>query len=78
MKTKKKAIKRYECSAVLTVNQIGAMTEKGRSEVCEWLRKQADDIESNPENYSNPFRARYLYPSNTTLHVQTGREEGGL
>jgi hypothetical protein len=40
------------------------MTDKGRKEVCDWLRKLARDLQREPESFAKTFRARYLYTAN--------------
>ena len=50
--------------ASLTVYQVADMTDKGRKEVCDWLRKLARDLQHEPETFAKTFRARYLYPAN--------------
>ena len=54
-------------AASLTVYQVADMTDKGRKEVCDWLRKLARDLQREPETFAKTFRARYLYPANVNL-----------
>ena len=42
------------------------MTDKGRKEVCDWLRRLARDLQREPEAFAKTFRARYLYPANAS------------
>lgn len=55
MKTKDKV------AASLLVRDIPNMTEKGRKAICNWLRRQATNIQLAPSAYGKTFRARYLY-----------------
>lgn len=54
-------------AASLTVYQVADMTDKGRKEVCDWLRKLARDLQREPETFAKTFRARYLYPANSVI-----------
>lgn len=59
-------------AAVLTIQKPGQMSQFGRYEIAEWLRKQADAFESMGHQYSNHrFRARYihLYPEKEEVDV---------
>jgi hypothetical protein len=51
-------------AASVTVYRVADMTDNGRKEVCDWLRKLARDIQREPETFAKTFRARYLYPAN--------------
>lgn len=55
MKTK------HKVAASLTVYEISNMTQRGRKNICNWLRRLARDITAEPEAFSKRFRARYLY-----------------
>lgn len=46
--------------AYLTVKGAAAMRPNQRHEIANWLRKQAEALESEGLNYSSRFRARYL------------------
>jgi len=51
-------------AASVTVYQVADMTDKGRKEVCDWLRRLARNLQREPESFAKTFRARYLYPAN--------------
>lgn len=46
--------------ARLTIDDAGEMSEKGRREIADWLRIQADNLELEGADYSNKFVARYI------------------
>ena len=46
--------------AVFKIKDAGKMTPKGREDIAEWMRKQADELIMDGENYSKHFIARYL------------------
>lgn len=48
-------------AAVLTIHCASDMTSEGRTEIANWLRKQAKWLEDAGDNYSSRFVARYLY-----------------
>ncbi len=48
-------------AAVLTIKDAPAMTKRGRKQIADWLRKQADWLEKDGAVYADRFRARYLY-----------------
>lgn len=50
-------------AASVTIYRVPEMTTKGRKNICDWLRKLADDIQREPEAYAKTFRARYHYPA---------------
>lgn len=50
----------YIAVAVLTLKGAGEMTKRERKQVAQWLRKQADALESSGDNYASRFRARYM------------------
>lgn len=54
-------------AASVTVYQVADMTDKGRKEVCDWLRKLARDIQGKPESFAKTFRARYFYTPNEEI-----------
>jgi hypothetical protein len=57
----------YSVAASLTVYRVADMSDKGRKEICDWLRKQARDIQREPESFGQRFRARYLYAADAEL-----------
>lgn len=61
--------KQVGCAAVLTIHRIPQMSNQGRRNICNWLRKLAKDIDKEPEIFSNTFRARYLYNKITDKEV---------
>lgn len=56
--------KQTKVAASVTVYGVPDMTDKGRKDVCDWLRKLARDIQREPNALAKKFRARYLYPAN--------------
>lgn len=48
--------------AVLTIHEAGAMTDKGRKDIAEWLRTHAKAILKDGKNYSKRFTGRYIVP----------------
>jgi len=46
--------------ATLEIKDTAKMTEEGRKEVAEWLKKQAEDLIKEGKDYSNHFKARYI------------------
>ena len=49
-------------AAIVTLNQPGLMTKRGRKQIAAWLRKQAECFEKHGDQYSKTrFHARYLY-----------------
>jgi len=61
--TKTRKPKRYATAAVLTVNQPGRMTTKGRKQIAQWLRDRADDLTNRGRdlNDTGAWRCRYYY-----------------
>ena len=50
-------------AAVLTIHAAGTMTPKGRRQISDWLRKQADMLVERRRDYTHGrYTARYLYP----------------
>ena len=47
-------------AAVLTIAKAGEMTPEGRGYIAAWLRRHADLIETEGENYASRFCGRYL------------------
>ena len=48
-------------AAQVTVHRVADMTDNGRKQVCDWLRKLARDLQREPGAFANTFRARYMY-----------------
>lgn len=48
-------------AAILTIFDAGMMTSRGRTDVAQWLRNHADDVEKEGMNYSSTFRGRFQY-----------------
>lgn len=46
--------------ARLVIHRAGEMSPYGREDIAQWLRKQAEQLERDGENYSKVFTARYL------------------
>lgn len=42
------------------VDQAAEMSEQGRKDIADWLRKQADTVEEEGHNFSSHFVARYI------------------
>lgn len=56
MKTKSKT------ASVVTINEPGSMSKKGRKQIADWLRRTACDLERLGEKYTTGrFTARYHY-----------------
>jgi hypothetical protein len=45
---------------ILTIKKANGLTRRGRKSYAKWLRKQADELETQGYNYAKNFRARYL------------------
>ncbi len=56
-------------AASVTVYEVANMTDKGRKEVCDWLRKLARDFQREPEAFAKTFRSRYLYAANAKVEA---------
>jgi hypothetical protein len=54
-------MKKEKSAAIVTVFDAPKMTKRGRKEVAAWLRRQAEFLEKDGEEYAGKFRARYLY-----------------
>lgn len=52
-------------AAVLTIRQASNMNPKGRIEVANWLRSQADKLQWDGPLYARTYTARYLYLNST-------------
>jgi hypothetical protein len=48
-------------AAVITIKDVGSMTDQGRKDIAAWLRHQAKMLLKHGDEYSDSFRARYLY-----------------
>jgi hypothetical protein len=53
-----------ESAAILTIKEANNMTKKGKKQIANWLRQQADNLEKDGHLYAENFRARYLYATN--------------
>ena len=62
-------------AASVTVYQVADMTDKGRKEVCDWLRKLAGVLQREPESFAKTFRARYLYTANNSMSGRHGPDK---
>jgi hypothetical protein len=56
-----KTTKKHKSAAVLTVFDAPKMTAKGRRDIANWLRKQADFVLRDGASFADRFTARYLY-----------------
>jgi hypothetical protein len=48
-------------AAIITIKDAPEMTKRGRRQIAEWMRKQADFLEFEGKAFSKRFTARYLY-----------------
>ena len=49
-------------AAILTIKSPGKMSKKGRGDIIKWLRRQADHLQKEGDNYTEGrFTARYIY-----------------
>lgn len=48
-------------AAVVTIRKAYWMTPLGRKHIADWLRRQAQALETEGKEYAATFRARYLY-----------------
>jgi hypothetical protein len=56
--------KKVKTAAILTIYDADKMTEKGRKEIADWLRRQAKDLIKYGWQYTKEMRARYQYVEN--------------
>lgn len=56
-------MKKEQSAAILTINKPGAMNDKGRKEIAEWLRQNAKNLLKYGKDYNDKgrFIARYIY-----------------
>lgn len=57
--SKKKAVEKVAAS--VHIYNAPEMTKKGRREIAAWLRKHADWLLKEGDNYAKSFRGRYFY-----------------
>jgi hypothetical protein len=50
-------------AASVHIYDAPAMTKAGRKEIAGWLRKHADWLLKEGDNYAKRFRGRYMYPA---------------
>jgi hypothetical protein len=48
-------------AAVLTIFKANEMTEQGRRDIARWLRRHANWLVKEGDNYSERFTGRYIY-----------------
>lgn len=60
--------------ARFTVDQAGEMTEKGRREIADWLRIQADLLEEEGPQYAEFYVARYIAVTHQPVDFPTQKE----
>lgn len=48
-------------AAIVTIKDAPKMSRRGRKAIADWLRRQANFLETNADQLSNRFTARYLY-----------------
>lgn len=54
--------KNVKRAAILTIQSPGRMTKRGRRDIAAWLRRQADHLARDGENYTEGrFRAGFNY-----------------
>jgi hypothetical protein len=46
--------------AMLEIEDAAKMTEKGRKEVADWLKRQAKELIKEGKNYSKLYKASYF------------------
>lgn len=46
--------------AILEIKNAAKMTEEGRKEVADWLKRQAKELIKDGKDYTKHFRARYM------------------
>ncbi len=51
----------FKEAAHVIINKPFEMTNKGRKQIAKWLRQTADFLESDGDNMSKRFTARYMY-----------------
>ena len=59
-------MQKYKAIAVVKIKNARKMSPRGRRLIAEWLRKKADDLLIEGENYSKSFRARYYHVKQRT------------
>ena len=52
-------------AAIVTIKRASDMTPGGRKTIADWLRACADNLEKDGADYSEQFRARYIYQDHT-------------
>lgn len=57
----KKRTKKEKMAASITIHEPDRMTHQGRKDIATWLRKQANMLIKEGDNYSTHFRAAYYY-----------------
>lgn len=50
-----------DVAGIVCIHRAAEMTPKGRREVAAWLRKTADGLVKEGDNYAARFTARYFY-----------------
>ena len=53
--------KPMKSAAILTIKDAADMTDQGKKDIAEWLRRQAQFLRKDGKNFSKRFRARYMY-----------------
>jgi len=56
-------MERIKSAAVLTIKNVSKMSARGRGDIVNWLRHQARMFLKQGDEYSDNFRARYLFRS---------------
>lgn len=49
-----------QSAAIVTIRQANTMTKKGRTAIAAWLRRQAQFLEEDGDQFASRFTARYL------------------
>lgn len=52
---------KHKSAAVLTIRDAPKMGAKGKRDIANWLRRQADFLLKDGDQFANRFTARYLY-----------------
>ncbi len=55
------AKQKLKTAAIVTIHNAPDMTKRGRTQIANWLRRQANLLESANKRLANRFRARWQY-----------------
>lgn len=48
-------------AAIITIRHASQMTKRGKKQVADWMRKQAEFLEQDGNQFAARFTARYMY-----------------